>query len=338
MRGALAGPALVSIGILLATSGGSWDITNHLLNKPETFFAAPHAVLYSGVALAVAGAIIARFSASNRQQICRFNALMLVGVSMLVGAGPADFLWHSRFGLDGLLSPPHFVLVAGLAVSSIGSLAVLSRSSRSVLIVALASLPVWLALSGMLYMFSLPFSKTDYFDFNPNPEIAAALETIGFPFLVSSLLSVVSILTSRRFGAITIVGAGFIVVSSLTSILPNASLAPAIPFYLVNLLPIFTADIILSHVQNKYSRLAAGAVLGLMFITLYFPLITHTFNKVFTPQRAVWPSLTGIIYFDLVDRLFELTSTVAVVAGACGALAASKLFKSSRAFCLVSNS
>src|SRR5918992_2168085 len=52
------GCILVSAGILLAESGGSWDITNHLLNKPETFFSPPHIILYSGIALALVGATI----------------------------------------------------------------------------------------------------------------------------------------------------------------------------------------------------------------------------------------------------------------------------------------
>ena len=42
---------IVSLGILLTASSGSWDITNHLLNRPETFFSPPHAGLYSGVVL-----------------------------------------------------------------------------------------------------------------------------------------------------------------------------------------------------------------------------------------------------------------------------------------------
>ena len=37
----LSGNILTSLGILLVTVGGSWDITNHLLNKPETFFSPP---------------------------------------------------------------------------------------------------------------------------------------------------------------------------------------------------------------------------------------------------------------------------------------------------------
>jgi len=46
----LIGSSLTSLGILLVTVGGSWDITNHLLSKPETFFSPPHAFMYSGVA------------------------------------------------------------------------------------------------------------------------------------------------------------------------------------------------------------------------------------------------------------------------------------------------
>ena len=54
----LVGCVLVSIGILLAESSGGWDITNHLLNKPETFFSPPHIILYSGITVAIIGATI----------------------------------------------------------------------------------------------------------------------------------------------------------------------------------------------------------------------------------------------------------------------------------------
>ena len=44
------------------------------------------------------------------------------GVSMLILAGPLDFSWHSAFGLDGLLSPPHLTLTIGMLAGSIGAL------------------------------------------------------------------------------------------------------------------------------------------------------------------------------------------------------------------------
>jgi hypothetical protein len=48
----------MSLGILLVTVGGSWDITNHVLNKPESFVSIPHGVMYSGVAMSLIGTVI----------------------------------------------------------------------------------------------------------------------------------------------------------------------------------------------------------------------------------------------------------------------------------------
>src|ERR671918_745532 len=57
-RNPVTGYILVSLGVLLSASSGSWDITNHLLNKPETFFSPPHAGLYTGVAIVLSGSIM----------------------------------------------------------------------------------------------------------------------------------------------------------------------------------------------------------------------------------------------------------------------------------------
>ncbi|TLY11617.1 MAG: hypothetical protein E6K85_01125, partial [Thaumarchaeota archaeon] len=176
----LAGYVLVSLGVLLAAGGGSWDITNHLLNKPETFFALPHAVLYSGAGAVVTGAVILFRTSRHTGKIIRPIKLIVAGMIMLVVAGPIDFAWHSAYGLDGLLSPPHFVLVSGMIVSSAGALAGMvyhgsmafrePRLSRP--LIAVGMLPMWLAASGMVDMFSLPFSHTGHFNFDPPPVLA----------------------------------------------------------------------------------------------------------------------------------------------------------------------
>src|SRR5919202_4679743 len=57
-RNPVSGFILVSLGVLLSASSGSWDITNHLLNRPETFFSPPHAGLYLGVAIVFSGSIM----------------------------------------------------------------------------------------------------------------------------------------------------------------------------------------------------------------------------------------------------------------------------------------
>src|ERR671919_700047 len=127
---------MVSLGILLTASSGSWDITNHLLNRPETFFSPPHAGLYLGVAIVISGSIMmlryyrssSTISNNDHHYINKLihlplpMKLVIIGAVMLVSAGPFDFAWHSAFGLDGLLSPSHSVLTIGMAISSIGAL------------------------------------------------------------------------------------------------------------------------------------------------------------------------------------------------------------------------
>jgi len=224
----LIGCVLVSSGILLAESGGSWDITNHLLNKPETFFSLPHIVLYSGISLGLVGASIMfltwrsyslYISTLKEEKNFKLNLsikLVISSIFMLILSGPLDFSWHSAFGLDGLLSPPHFTLTIGMLAGSIGSLIgiisyIIVNNSLSqekiqninidtfkkhkkipitvyIALTIVGILPIWMSSSGLIYMFSLPFSDTEYYNFNLDPVIAAIISTISFPFLVSFIL------------------------------------------------------------------------------------------------------------------------------------------------------
>jgi hypothetical protein len=203
--------------MFVSAAGGSWDISNHLLNKPETFFSIPHAVLYTGVVLAICGLVIVRMdyrkygSIYDKDSKIKISSkLIFVGISMLVVAGPIDFAWHSAFGLDGLLSPPHFVLLSGMIVSSLGAMLgiipyvsthdrkmnykkELSTEIKMTIntylpLIFIGLMPLWMTLDGLIGMFSLPFSNTQYFNFNPNAFLAASLATLGYPLLISSIL------------------------------------------------------------------------------------------------------------------------------------------------------
>jgi hypothetical protein len=324
------GYVLVSLGMLLAAAGGSWDITNHLLNKPETFFALPHAILYSGVASAVVGTVLifsaSKSSGTDAGKMIWPVKLVIAGVVMLISAAPVDFGWHSAFGLDGLLSPPHFVLVSGMVIGSAGALAGLAQSTRrlpSVLIV-IAILPIWLAASGMIDMFSLPFSETAYFNFNPHPTVGVTVATLAFPFLISACLIGSSALAGKRFGVLSMAGVAFIIIGVLTSIIPNSALAPTIPFYISSIIPIVAADALLAFSRSRLSLYAAGTIVSLAFFMLYYPLITYTYNEVFE-SKVVWPSLIAQIYFGMIQNVFPLVAIPTVAMGILGALVIDKL-------------
>ncbi|MDQ4056022.1 MAG: hypothetical protein M3156_01245, partial [Thermoproteota archaeon] len=317
-RNPITGYILVSLGVLLSASSGSWDITNHLLNKPETFFSPPHAGLYMGVAIVLSGSImmLSRYYRSysnisnNNHYINKLIDLPLpmklvtIGVIMLVSAGPFDFAWHSAFGLDGLLSPSHSVLTIGMAVSSIGALLGMLSSNNdqnnndndnksrkfnpsittssscsssaivdstnnddnntshaiSLILIIIGIIPVWITVSGLIHMASLPFSDTEHFNFNPDPILAAIIATLAFPFIISFMLfssfqlSVRSKRTKRMFGILSITGIVFILINLTTAILPNEYLVPTIPFYILNIIPIVAVDILLSKLSTPKTK------------------------------------------------------------------------------------
>jgi hypothetical protein len=330
-RKLFAGYMLVSLGMLLAAAGGSWDITNHLLNKPETFFAPPHAVLYSGVASAVVGTALV-FSASKSGaaagKMIWPMKLVIAGVVMLISAAPVDFGWHSAFGLDGLLSPPHFVLVSGMVVGSAGALAGLSQSTKRVpsVLIIIAILPIWLAASGMIDMFSLPFSETEHFNFNPHPTLGVVVATLAFPFLISACLICSSALAGKRFGVLSMAGAAFIVIGVLTSIIPNSALTSTIPFYISSIIPIVAADALLAFSRSRFSLYAAGSIVSLAFFMLYYPLITYTYNEVFE-SKVVWPSVIAQIYFEMIQNVLPLVAIPTAAMGILGALLIDRLVR-----------
>ncbi|WP_245871591.1 hypothetical protein [Candidatus Nitrosotenuis aquarius] len=321
---------VVSFGIILVTSGGSWDITNHILNKPETFFAPPHAMLYSGVGLALAGFVALYLSwkkSGKNPQFSRGIKITTIGIGALLSAGPIDFVWHSSFGLDGLLSPPHLVLIAGMGLTSIGALVntkSLQKSKPSHFGIIISFIPVWFSVTGLFYSFSLPFSKTDYFDFNPNPVFAAGFASVAYPFLISTILVSSAIFAKKRFGVASLVGVSYLGIMTMSAIIPNHALIPTIPFYLSNVIPIVLGDYILSRTKNTKSMMISGAIFGSTFYFMYYPLITYTYNEI-TLDKLMWPSLTSIIYFEIMPLIASFLIMSGALVGAISVKFAQKI-------------
>jgi len=333
----LFGSILTSFGILLVTVGGSWDITNHLLSKPETFFSPPHALMYTGVAISLIGVVLTFVGWRNLQQFrdSYFLSLKikLIGIGLLTGAGPLDFVWHSYFGLDGLLSPPHFTLITGMFLCSVGGLIGISRylkfnnsNSVSKFLLILGVIPVWLSASGIISSLSLPFSSTDFFNFNPEPTIAFIIASLAYPFLISFSLTLIFRLSNYQFGILSILGGLFLLIYSTTAIVPNFAMFDTVLFYSLNLIPFVIADVFLKLNRSKISMLFVGSLVGSVFYMVYYPYIMYTYNEILL-GKLVSPSLIYFVYFELIQNVLMYTIIPAIVMGMVGVLLSSKISK-----------
>ena len=325
----------------MVTVGGSWDITNHLLNKPETFFSPPHAILYTGVAISLIGIVVSFFSwknmSSQKHIFWASLKFKLIGISLLIGAGPFDFIWHSNFGLDGLLSPPHLTLISGMILCGIGGMIGISRfldvrfskKNFASFILVLAVLPVWLACSGMISSLSLPFSNTDYFDFNPEPTFAFTIAMLGYPFLISISTLLASGLSGYRFGLLTLLGTLFLLIYGATAIAPNFALVDSVIFYALNFIPFIVADFIVYSKKTKTTVLISGGLLGSIFYLVYYPYVMYTFNEVLL-GKLVSPSMIYHVYFEIMPNVIGITIIPAILLGFLGGVFSLHLIKKIR--------
>lgn len=154
--------ALVSLlsvsGTVVVLSGGVWDAVSHVVNEPELFWTAQHAVVYAGVGMsAVAGLIscvVLRTAALERFALG--VKILAAGSVLQIVSGFGDSVSHEIFGIDGLLSLSHQPLELGLILVALGGLLILKNVSgyaRRLLPFSIASLLAassWLGFNLML--------------------------------------------------------------------------------------------------------------------------------------------------------------------------------------------
>lgn len=302
-----------TLGAFLQIGGTSWDVTSHLMLEPETFFTPSHTVLYSGIGLLVISAGIGGFvlfrnkETGGKSYAVAFK-LLIVGSAISLVAGPSDFLWHEEFGVDGLLSPPHLALITGMLINSVAVVIGLVRIQRTQLthpketIVRLAIIPafaaLWFTATWYAYMFSLPFSNGENFQFNPNPTIAVLVATISLP-LLNSIILLAAQKTIGGFGGATAVAVLVVILNILTNVVPTVQpIVSFLPWYLVAaILPALIADLTLNYlpritkISMKNSQLISGAIIGSLFYIFGYPMITWIYSIPFGMNFA---SMEGI--------------------------------------------
>ena len=312
----------ISIGVALQISGSNWDIIWHGIGNVESFFTPPHSVIYSGVALAIGSIILAIFLFTVLEQkkgsrsisplyFLRLSTipfslkLAVIGSLLQLTAGPFDFWWHNQFGFDGLLSPPHSVLASGMLMVALGALIgiyTLKRDNNTLFFskvcLAIAFAVFLMVAVGMVLMFTLPFSKGQYFDFNPDPLAAVAAASIVIPFLIGLCLFSAARVTSMPF-IFTSITAIIMLIQSTTTIISNSYFVGIFPFYLLNIFPAVLADIILQYRRGEgitlipasnttvKRYLIASIIVPLFFTTLFFPWSVDVYGGFFKPSDNI---------------------------------------------------
>jgi hypothetical protein len=376
---------LLSVGVSLQISGSNWDIVWHGVGNVETFFTPPHLVIYSGVALALGSIIMGsiQWAASigpKKKDVKWFVLVPLsfpfpfklaaAGCLLQISAGPFDFWWHSLFGFDGLLSPPHSVLAAGMLMAALGALTGINihcsyprRKNNNRFSLLLSKLyfsvgyAIFLMVSvGIILMFTLPFSKGQYFDFNPNPFAALAAASVFIPFVFAIYL-----FTAAKNSSCSTIGrlpfvlspivAVVMLIQSATTITSNSYFGWLFPLYLLNIIPALVSDILILGLLDKNRHktlidsislgavkakkistmnryLAASLIVSIFYLTLFFPWTVDIYGGYFEPPDTV---RTEQFFVQLLlPVILPISLPVTIVSSLTGGLVAQKLIKTEK--------
>jgi hypothetical protein len=340
---------VATVGAFVQTEGASWDVTSHLLRRPETFFTPSHIMLYTGVGLLIiVAAISANLLLRNKEiRTMSFSSalkLLIIGSAISIVAGPSDYVWHQIFGVDGLLSPTHLTLVTGMLISSIAIVLGLARvivhlpTIKERRLIKVSMIPafavMWLMMIWYVYMFALPLSNGMRFNFNLNPVYELVIAIIALP-AIGSIVFITASRTIGRFGAASAVTALLLGMNSFANIIPSNQLTPFLPYYLMLIIPAVVSDLILNKPptirrsevpKTKISVIISGAIIGSMFYIIGYPMLPITFAE---PLSYTFHSMNDILtnFIRTLPLVLVFTAVPGVAMGITGAIISMKKIK-----------
>jgi hypothetical protein len=342
---------LIALGVALQVGAANWDIIWHGVVNVESFFTPPHTVLYSGVGLSLITTVVGLI-VSIRQKTslrCPFsiyrnipNPLKLIALGCLVEvfSGQFDNWWHTNFGFDGLLSPPHLMLISGMLISIIGALVgthlLVSSKKFKIMSEMICYGILWMVTINFVFMFTLPFSDGQYFDFNPSPTAALILgSTLPSVFTAVIFYSLQNIQFPFRM---TVVAATLMTIQSSATITSNNYFASLFPFYLMNILIPLSLDVISIFTQNSkkvptkfndHKRIIFSVAISFFFVTMYFPWSVNMFKSFFGIDLITFESV--LIFEQLLWKfIVPILMPVSFVSAYLGLLIWTRMYEHSK--------
>ena len=334
-----------ALGSFIQIAGASWDLTSHLLNQPESFFTPSHAMLYTGIGLIVVSAGIGSFLLIKKE-IKQYNSislslkLLMIGSFLSLIAGPFDYLWHQIFGFDGLLSPTHITLATGMLINSVavfvGLYGVINNISRWKNLGKLFLIPclssVWFTSIWYVFIFVLPFSESEFFNFNLNTYSATLIASIFLPVVNSIMFLYSSKVFNNVLGYAFIIVSLLVLVNTFSTILPSGDLlSPLIPWYLVTVLGTsLFADILLNsrfiriNTKFKNNKLISSSLVGAIFYFFNYPMIIWSYGTFLNNNLE---SLNDVLptFLNTIVTMTFITIPVGAIMGLIGYFIFSKI-------------
>jgi hypothetical protein len=181
--------------------------------------------------------------------------------------------------------------------------------------IAPALVALWLHLISYVYMFVLPISDGELFNFNLNP-IAASLIALVFLPLINSGLFLLVLKKTHSFGIASAVAGGVIILTAFTNILPSPALSNLLPFYLLAIIPFVLVDLLIYDklplnkrtISQKIKFVIAGGVSGSLFYIIGYPLLPLTLSNYLIPVDL---EQTGFV--TIVDIIPSFVNSLPVV-------------------------
>ncbi len=197
-------------------------------------------------------------------------------------------------------------------------------------------------ISGLLYFFSLPFSETQSYNFNPPPFLALLVYGLGFPILFSGYFLRILSKYPEIKTMVPLVGTFYIIMTSVTQISSNSYLSGYTGYYLLNLIPFLLfyavyryyyhsnlANSEKSHnsLYNKKDLFSArnskyalwGIIFALLSYSLCFPLNTYIYNEEIYGY-LIYQNLVVEVYQMVFSENFVIILAMSAIGGYIGYL------------------
>jgi len=311
------------VGSVSEIWGGSWDITSHLLGAPETFFTPPHAVLYSGVGISLIASIFASVMLFRDKELRNISVsfglkLIIIGSVIQIFAGPSDYTWHEMFGTDGLLSPTHLTLITGILIQSVGIVLGLTRLIpygfkivKPASVVSFSAL--WFIVIAFIFQFTLPVSRGETMNLNPDPYVAGIILVLTMPFFCT-LIFWGAAKSMKKFGWASGVVAVLITFNITANVIPAEALWNYLPWYTIAMVTAIVADAIISNKIkiNKFREEIAGGLIGAISLVYSMPLVGMAYIQFYV--------FSGVSGYSLLPEFTETLAMILVIMSIPGAI------------------